>query len=1126
MAQEQKSLQRAPAQVRFSNGTTIDGLSGQGTARQRRPDRPGLRSASVPADLDTSPQFDRALEDLGIVEQETIVVDAFDVAAGATDTITLRPAIAAGDTAPRVVLYQDESGGISWHFANIAQPSQPAVARSGLRAAGAAAAKPGFVIPLRGGSARLAMSGGLPRRNLRGPITKVGRKIFKVLVLPILSPLLEDPVQWFGAKVEGRLRRNQIWQLTPQNYKAGPSEPFDQWSRLLDGPVLLVVHGILSSVEGMLAGLPRATMEEWSSRYAGRLVAFNHLTVSASPEDNARYLLEALRHALPERRVVFDVLCHSRGGIVSRTLSERATQLIGANAYNFRSVYFVATPNAGSPLGDADHMVDMIDVFTNSLTSLPDGPIAYSLEILLGLVTLVGHAGTVGLPGIAALGTRRSYVTDVLNASTEKTRAFYSAAAADYEPVAGRDNGLLIDRLANPALDRIFERDGARVANDLVVPQRGVYEPNGHPSFPIANPLVFGAGDGVWHTAFFSQPRTIDHINAHFDAVAQAAGAQAIALGVDRAAPAHAPADGDRSLFKSIGDSGDLAIGSSKARRGRLRSGTGSQPAAPSPATAPIERASLRGRPKSPPKAAAAATAPREETVARDPNIAFHERMESGQTARLQLRLDAPGRGPAPADRMTLSFDAGQEEIDLVAELSAPGFRIVGERRAHLRILRRRDPAAEEATFTLTALDPGAAPIERAIIATFWKGNECVGGVTHHTVVVPKGYTGPTTSAPDSKSAVKLSPRPREATDLILYVRRAAPGQDVFELSMRSQIPGEEYESRSFGSFDLGGRELRQYLSDALDPIFERFPGDEVAAEDFDATVRDWNGKFMTTLQDLGHQLWALLPQQFRIEYLRFATLQQPPRSVCVFSDELEFPWEIVRPSGSVDGRYRDLPPLGISHVFGRWRPGEGARPQPQARAITDMAILAPSAEESQLAWSAQEASELQSLIRVARRIKPVNRKTFDELLNGTSAQIVHFSGHGMVGPNADLNQLELEGGDLIPAQAFVGRRLGSEAQPLLYLNACTVGRGGKVLGRSGGFAGNCIDTGWSGVVAPYWPVYDSSAFDFCIAFYRKLKGGCAVGEALQELRIERQDDPTALSYAYFGDPFARWMLS
>ena len=111
-------------------------------------------------------------------------------------------------------------------------------------------------------------------------------------------------------------------------------------------------------------------------------------------------------------------------------------------------------------------------------------------------------------------------------------------------------------------------------------------------------------------------------------------------------------------------------------------------------------------------------------------------------------------------------------------------------------------------------------------------------------------------------------------------------------------------------------------------------------------------------------------------------------------------------------------------------------------------------------------------------------------------------------------------------ATTFAASALGQSAQPILYLNACTVGRSAAVLGHPGGFAGNCIESGWSGVVAPYWPVYDASAAEFAVAFYKKLQAGRSLGEALQELRAERPLDPTAQSYAYYGDPYARVLFN
>jgi hypothetical protein len=61
-------------------------------------------------------------------------------------------------------------------------------------------------------------------------------------------------------------------------------------------------------------------------------------------------------------------------------------------------------------------------------------------------------------------------------------------------------------------MDRIFKQNGSDVANDLIVPRESVYAANGHPSFPILNPLLYSRDSGVWHSGFFAQARTIADI--------------------------------------------------------------------------------------------------------------------------------------------------------------------------------------------------------------------------------------------------------------------------------------------------------------------------------------------------------------------------------------------------------------------------------------------------------------------------------------------------------------------------------------------------------------------------------------------------------------------------------------
>ena len=105
----------------FPNGTIIEAISAFGTATQFTPAARGLRSAGLPSEIDSSPTLERAFADVGIYEQETIHLEALprsELRSGSSeDELVLRPAIPPGDTDLRVVLYADDSGGLSWHFA-------------------------------------------------------------------------------------------------------------------------------------------------------------------------------------------------------------------------------------------------------------------------------------------------------------------------------------------------------------------------------------------------------------------------------------------------------------------------------------------------------------------------------------------------------------------------------------------------------------------------------------------------------------------------------------------------------------------------------------------------------------------------------------------------------------------------------------------------------------------------------------------------------------------------------------------------------------------------------------------------------------------------------------------------
>jgi hypothetical protein len=1064
--------------ILFPNGTTIESISAYGSATQFTPAAPGLRSAELPSEIDTSPEFERALAAAGIYEQETIHLEAVPAEAlrsgSDEDMLVLRPAIPAGDTNRRIVLYEDDSGGLSWHFAENSRLTDEQRERLEARGLLRDDDTPTFRIPARTTAARATLTNGPPRGALRGMITKIGRKVLKVLVIPVAAEVLSKPAELLGSAIEARVRQNRVWKLTPDNYAKGPDGDFTDWKSLDGKPTLLVVHGIFSSVEGMLSKLPRSAMERWVNHYEGRAIAFNHLSVTLSPEDNARFFLESAKRAVPDGKFQFDIVCHSRGGIVSRTLAERGHIVFPELNSEFRKIYFAASPNQGSALGDPAHMLEMIDVFTNLLTQFPDGHVLYAIETILGVVKLMAYTAGVALPGMASMNPAPGgYIAQKLNQGGGKCAARYAAAASDYVPRTGRDNGFLTGSFATDIMDRIFVDHGNAVANDLVVPKDGVFAANGHPCFPIANPLIYRGDDAVWHGGFFSEPRTLAHIEQLLE-IGTAPGLRTLVQ----------PTAEDFSIFESFSpelrDEGVIVAG-------------------PAP----------------------------EVTVGRKPEIDFHEAMHEGESSPLVVSLSEIENRIDIDNLLTFEFAAGEEQIALTVELTAPGFK-VDNRTGQMLIKRERDPETEKATFLLTAKSPGPVPVTRTITASFFRGGDCVGGVTHLTEVIPAGYTGPVTPQGGSSSdRVVISSAPRQECDLIVFVRedKAQPG--TFELSLKSNVPGEEYAMRDVGELRLQGSEFSNFFSQVVDPQFQNFPrGATLDDNQFDAALKAWSAGFLQTIDNLGRRLWTLLPQAFRDEYLRLLTSPAPPRSICIYSDEMVLPWELVRPSGMVAGQFQEFPRLGVLHIVARWKPALAARPQPQALRIRKMTLLTPTYTAKALTWAQKESQELLKLIQGIDQPAAVDLQTVNALLDGDGVQVVHFNGHGAWnGTTGDLTALQLANNQSIPAYAFSGRKLGMMSHPILYLNACSVGRSTVNLGQPGGFAANCLEAGWSGVIAPYWSVYDPQAMEFGVSLYRKLKSGISIGEALQQIRRDEPDNFTAQSYAYFGDPHARLLL-
>lgn len=384
---------------------------------------------------------------------------------------------AAGDDWGQVVLAVDEAGVITWSFARD-EENRLDVTRGAERRT--------FVV-----QRAVAPPGG--EGETRGLIGAVGKKLLKVLVFPLLDPVIGKVGNHFAARWERERRPYRCRRFAPSSYRepTGPTlEPAD-WQRLSGGRALLAIHGTFSQAHASFGGLGVNEMEALYHLYDGRVFAFDHPTLSEDPQQNVDRLTEGIPEGV---HLDLDILCHSRGGLVSRVLSERPRQpRLESRSVRVHRVVFVATPNRGTVLTDMRHMGDLVDVYTNLLNFLPTNGATEILEGVITVVKLLAVGAVKGLKGLQAMNPSGPFLRG-LNRGPKLDTGYY-ALASDFEPTAPGWKDYVADRV----MDRIF---GA--ANDLVVPTAGVHEANGSGCFPITQHHCFPAAEGVAHTSFFS----------------------------------------------------------------------------------------------------------------------------------------------------------------------------------------------------------------------------------------------------------------------------------------------------------------------------------------------------------------------------------------------------------------------------------------------------------------------------------------------------------------------------------------------------------------------------------------------------------------------------------------------
>jgi CHAT domain-containing protein len=147
--------------------------------------------------------------------------------------------------------------------------------------------------------------------------------------------------------------------------------------------------------------------------------------------------------------------------------------------------------------------------------------------------------------------------------------------------------------------------------------------------------------------------------------------------------------------------------------------------------------------------------------------------------------------------------------------------------------------------------------------------------------------------------------------------------------------------------------------------------------------------------------------------------------------------------------------------------------------------------------------------------------KIWDASLLMTGRMVEVTTGNG-IEPKYQPDPLEV-------AQVRASARLGADGvRPIVFLNACQVGRTGRSLSGVGGFASAFLSPksreGAGVFVGTLWSVGDGSALSFATTFYERLQAGDTLVSATRAARNRAKDarEPTWLAYTVYGHPDAK----
>ena len=463
--------------------------------------------------------------------------------------------------------------------------------------------------------------------------------------------------------------------------------------------------------------------------------------------------------------------------------------------------------------------------------------------------------------------------------------------------------------------------------------------------------------------------------------------------------------------------------------------------------------------------------------------------------------LHAPRRGET-AEPIMLVAPPDRDEFELAVWLVATHhFRVLDAPVQSLTI-RRHEDRSEAAAFRMIVEHAPSADDEPLISASF-------------------SYRG----RPSGKVTLALSSAREpvadlEAPTLVVDVDAVQPDLTVEIVSMEND--GRHFEVR----VDTPLARLERRTETWSLPAASSALVDQAMLRFFDENAS--RSARIASLLGAGMEFFDAAPGVFKETFWRLHDAERAPRNLYVVSDERSIPWELMVPRRRTREGVETLDPLGVQLAVGRWHRQTQVSPRQPIR-LRSSYVVAPHYKGSrELAFSGIEADYVCEQFN-GKRIDPARFDHLDAVLAEGGADLLHFVCHGE-SDHGGIPVLLLEEPDrLDPQQVRAMRGLAAAFQlhkPLVFLNACELGRPVQGLIGASGFARSFIELDASGVIGTLWSVDDRTAHSVAIRFYEQLlhEPGVPFAEILRRIRAEAfsvEGDDSFAAYCFYGDPSA-----